>query len=65
MCVQGGAQRPDCEIGLYATDEDAYKQFGDLFGPVIKDLHPKFDFRYSYPFEDLSMEVIGEKLGEM
>ena len=65
MCVQGGAQRPDCEIGVYATDEDAYKQFGDLFGPVIKDLHPKFDFRYSYPFEDLNMELINEKLSEM
>lgn len=56
---------PEVEIGVYATDEEAYKQFGDLFGPIIKDLHPKFDFRYSYPFEDLHMDLFNDKLQEM
>ena len=37
-----------------ATDEEAYKVFSDIFGPVIKDLHPKFDYRYSYKYEDLA-----------
>jgi hypothetical protein len=31
-----------------ATDDEAYKTFGDLFGPIVKDLHSNFDFRYSY-----------------
>ena len=41
-------QHPADPIGVMATDEEAYKSFSDLFGPIIKDLHPKFDFRYSY-----------------
>lgn len=56
MCVKGGVQRPNCEIGVMATDEEAYKQFNDLFGPIIKDLHPKFDSRYSYQFGDLHID---------
>ena len=62
MCVKSGVQRPEGPIGIMATDEEAYKQFGDLFGPIIKDLHPKFDFRYSYKFEDLTMDVFNEHL---
>jgi len=57
MCVKSGVSRPDQDIGILATDEEAYKAFGDLFGPIIKDLHPKFDFRYSYKFEDLSFDL--------
>jgi hypothetical protein len=45
-----------------ATDEEAYKQFSDLFGPIIKDLHPKFDFRYSYKFEDLVNNTLEDQL---
>jgi len=45
-----------------ATDEEAYKTFSDLFGPIIKDLHPKFDFRYSYKFEDINLKSYDEKL---
>jgi protein-arginine kinase len=52
-------------VGILATDEEAYKAFGDLFGPIIKDLHPKFDFRYSYKFEDLTKDTFTEKLNEM
>jgi len=64
-CVKAGVQAPELEVGVMATDEEAYKQFGDLFGPIIKDLHPKFDFRYSYPFDDLNMDALNEKLAEM
>ncbi len=53
MCVKSGVSVPALEVGLFATDEEAYKHFGDLFGPVIKDLHPKFDYRYSFKFEDI------------
>lgn len=56
---------PNVDIGILATDEEAYKQFGDLFGPIIKDLHPKFDFRYCYKFEDLYMENFNAKLNEL
>jgi hypothetical protein len=62
MCVKSGVQMPNVEVGVMATDEEAYKTFGDLFGPVIKDLHPKFDFRYSYKFEELHMDGFHEKL---
>lgn len=27
--------------------------FSDIFGPIIKDLHPKFDYRYSYKYDAL------------
>jgi len=57
MCVKSGVTRPTSDVGVMATDEEAYKSFSDLFGPVIKDLHPKFDFRYSYKFEDMSLEA--------
>lgn len=65
MCVQSGVLMPNVEVGVLATDEEAYKQFGDLFGPIIKDLHPKFDFRYCYKFEDLYMENFNAKLNEL
>ncbi len=39
-----------------ATDEEAYKTFADLFQPIVKDLHPRYDFRYTYKFEELQME---------
>jgi hypothetical protein len=51
MCVRSGVNLPHTKIGVMATDEEAYKQFSDLFGPIIKDLHPKFDFRYSYKYD--------------
>ena len=65
MCVKSGVQRQDTEVGILATDEEAYKAFGDLFGPIIKDLHPKFDFRYSYKFEELNKDTFNDKLNEM
>lgn len=56
---------PSLDVGIMATDEEAYKQFGDLFGPIIKDLHPKFDFRYSYKFEDLSIDIFEQSLNRL
>ena len=53
---------PETPIGVMASDEEAYKSFNDLFGPIIKDLHPKFDFRYSYKFEDLSLTPFEKRL---
>ena len=65
MCVKSGVALPKTPIGVMATDEEAYKQFSDLFGPIIKDLHPKFDFRYSYKFEDLQISQFEKKLEEI
>ena len=55
MCVKSGVALPRTKVGVMATDEEAYKQFSDLFGPIIKDLHPKFDFRYSYKFDEVKI----------
>mmetsp|Transcript_23048 Transcript_23048/g.35656 ORF Transcript_23048/g.35656 Transcript_23048/m.35656 type:complete len:174 (+) Transcript_23048:318-839(+) len=58
LCVKSGVQNPNGKIGLMATDDEAYKTFGDLFAPVIKDLHPHFDFRYSYKAEEYKTESL-------
>ena len=65
MCVKSGVQMPQTEIGIMATDEEAYKTFSDLFGPITKDLHPKFDFRYSYKFEEVRLQKHLQKLDEL
>lgn len=56
---------PQSPIGIMASDEEAYRSFNDLFGPIIKDLHPKFDFRYSYKFEEISMANLKAKIDEL
>lgn len=33
-CVKSGVQNQGA-IGIFATDEEAYKTFSDLFGPII------------------------------
>lgn len=48
-----------------ATDEEAYKTFGDLFSPIIKDLHPSFDYRYSYKYAELRADVISEQIRDL
>jgi arginine kinase len=58
ICVKSGVHCQNEGHGVMASDEDAYKTFSDLFGPVILDLHPKFDFRYSYRYEDLNTEAL-------
>ena len=65
MCVKGGVQYQESKIGVMATDDEAYKTFGDLFAPIIKDLHPQFDFRQSYKLEDLASDRITDKIREM
>ena len=39
------------DIGVYATDEEAYKVFDDLFTPIIKDLHQDYDVKANYKHE--------------
>lgn len=48
-----------------ACDEEAYKTFSELFGPVVQDLHPRFDFRYSYHFEEICPHKINGVLDRM
>lgn len=60
LCVKSGVQKPEYPIGIMATDEEAYKSFGDLFQPIIKDIHPEFDHRFNYKFDELKMEIIEE-----
>ena len=48
-----------------STDEEAYKVFGDLFQPIIKDIHPDFDYRFSYKFDELKSDIIDDQLSHM
>ncbi|CAI2364299.1 unnamed protein product [Moneuplotes crassus] len=43
MCVQSGVCDEEEDVGIYATDEEAYKVFDDIFTPIIQDLHPEYD----------------------
>lgn len=47
----------DC-IGIYATDEEAYKVFEDLFTPIIKDIHPGYEVKSNFKHE---MELVSIK----
>lgn len=38
-CIVAGVEHPDAAVGLYACDENAYRQFAKLFDPVVKELH--------------------------
>jgi len=64
ICVKSGIEQLD-PIGIMACDEEAYKVFSDLMGPIVQDLHPKFDFRYAYKHEDLDLQLIEEKIMAM
>ena len=61
LCVKSGIEQLD-PVGVMATDEEAYKTFSELLGPIIQDLHPKFDFRYAYKFDDINMVELETKL---
>ncbi len=41
-----------------ACDEEAYKVYSDLMGPIIQSLHPKFDYRFAHKFEELDLDTI-------
>lgn len=66
LCVKSGVSQPkECSIGVMATDDEAFKVFGDLFGPIIKDLHPRFDYRFSYQYESLNCDLIDNHIHEI
>lgn len=50
QCINSGVEQLDVEIGVRATDPDAYETFGALFKPVIKDYHKiPFDSEIQHP----------------
>ena len=51
LWVQCGVYDEKDEIGIYATDEEAYKVFDDIFIPIIQDLHPDYDMKANYKNE--------------
>ena len=65
LCVKSGVELQTGKIGLMATDDEAYKCFQDLFGPVIKDLHPQYDHRVFYKYEDIKQDLITEHLEKL
>jgi len=50
------------KVGVMATDDESYKTFNDLFGPIIKDLHPKYDHRVSYRYDSFAPNLL-ESMG--
>ena len=58
ICVKPGIGCESDPVGIMACDEDAFKTFSDIFGPIISDLHPKFDFRYSYKSEPITLDAL-------
>jgi arginine kinase len=40
LCIKSGIEDATDPIGVLATDEEAYRTYEDMFGPVIRDLHP-------------------------
>lgn len=48
-----------------ATDDEAYKAFGELLAPIVKELHPAFDHRVSYKFDELKQDMVTEHLQEL
>ena len=55
--IKGGVKYEQNPIGVYATDEEAYKVFDDLFGPIIRDLHPEYDLKYTFKDEFRLSEI--------
>lgn len=66
LCVQSGVYDEKEEIGIYATDEEAYKVFDDIFTPITQDLHPEYDLKANYrnEFELVSVPNL-QKLGKL
>lgn len=38
-CIVAGVENPSLPVGVYACDPDAYKEYKDFFGPVIRELY--------------------------
>jgi len=52
-------QFPDQHCGIYAGDEDSYKDFADVFDPIIMDYHGlKGDFKHHSDMDD--SKIIGQ-----
>lgn len=47
---------------MHASDEEAYTVFDELFQPIIQDIHPEYDVKYSYKkdFEPAGCKAFGE-----
>jgi hypothetical protein len=56
LCVQSGVYDESEEIGIYATDEEAYKVFDDIFNPIVQDLHVDYDVKTNFRNE---FELVG------
>lgn len=60
LSVQSGVQNQNSHIGVFATDEEAYRVFEELFTPILKDLHPDFNenhpFKHEFDVEKLSWD---------
>ena len=54
-----------CKVGVMATDEEAYKVFGDLFQPIIGDIHQEYDSRFAYKFDELKSSLVEDHLSRM
>lgn len=61
LCVQSGVYDEKEEIGIFASDEEAYKVFDELFIPIIQDLHPDYDMKCNYKNEFEITEIANLK----
>jgi len=48
-CINSGVQNLDSGVGLYAGDEETYKVFEPLFGPLIEDYHKGYKITDKHP----------------
>jgi hypothetical protein len=61
MIVSSGAKQLD-PVGVMACDEESFKVFAELFDPIVKDLHPDFNLKNAYNFEELNLVGIENKI---
>ena len=64
LSIKSGVSNEKDNIGAYATDEEAYKVFDDLFGPIVRDLHPDYDMKYSFK-DEFDLSKIKDKLKQI
>lgn len=65
LCVKSGVVDNNTKVGVLATDDEAYKCFGELLAPIVKELHPHFDHRITYKFDELKQNIVTEHLQEL
>lgn len=64
MVVSPGVKQLD-SVGVMACDEESFKVFAELLDPIVKDLHPDFNLKYAYNFEELNLVGIENKIRTM